>query len=83
MKWSKQVGDVVGLCGVMAVAAVSTFNGQFFCTQQWVAERIHAADRLQVVGVTRIQGYQAPVWRKTDGGERSDAGGLVEDTKKG
>lgn len=61
MKWLEQVGDVVGLRGVMAMATVSTFNWQFICTQQGMVERIHTADWLQVVGVTRIQGYQAPV----------------------
>lgn len=83
MKWSEQAGDVVGLYGVMAVAAVSPFKCQFFCTQQWMVERIHTTDWLQVVGVTRIQGYQAPVWRKKDRKERSTEGELVEDTKLG
>lgn len=64
MKWSEQVGDVVGLHGVMTVATLSTFNWELLGIQQWVLERIHIANWLQVVGVTRIQGYQAPVCRK-------------------
>lgn len=66
MKWSDQVEDVVGLQAVMTVATISTFNWKFLSIQQRMMERIHIAHWLQVVGVTRIQGYQAPVcWKKS------------------
>lgn len=57
---------MVELWGVMAMAAVSPFNWQFLSFQQRMMEIIHTTHWLQVVGVTRIQGYQAPVYRKNE-----------------
>lgn len=61
MKLSEQVGDVVGLCVMVAVSTVSTFNWQFLCTPQRMVERINTTDWLKVISVTGVQGYQAPV----------------------
>ena len=67
MKWSEQVREMVGLCSVMTVATASTLNWQFLSIQQGMLKRVHAADWFQVVGVARIQGYQASVLRKKKG----------------
>ena len=64
MKWSEQVREMVGLCSVMTVATVSTLNWQVLSIQQGMVKRVHTADRFQVVGIARIQGYQASVLRK-------------------
>lgn len=68
MERSEQVRDVAGLCSVMAVATVSTFHRQLLSAQQCVVKRIHTTSHwFQVVGVARVQGYQAPVAGKRGG----------------